>query len=135
MICKADAGLVGTALLGVNAVRGAVQFCVLLCRLSGNSQAVDAKVVADTIYDQERPASVYYRGEDEVEAEIPQFEVGRHGTEGCTGNGEVWVIYDQRASDHRYQHDRPVWERLVGQMGQNNLCRHAAEDQRHGQAV
>lgn len=67
--------LVGPALVGMYVICSAVRSCVLLSRLLGNSQAIDAKIVADARDNQECPASIHDRGEDEVESQVPQLEV------------------------------------------------------------
>lgn len=98
-------------------------------------QAVDAEELADAGDDQVRPLAVHDGGEDEVEPEVPQLEAGGDGTECCPSDGEVGVVDQEGTADHGDQHDSPVWERLVGEVSKDDFRRHAAKDQRHGQAV
>lgn len=128
---QSRAGLVGSAL----AVDNAVGPQALLVGLHGNGKALDTKVVAYARDDQVRPFSVNNKGENKVCAEVPELEASGHGTKGGSGNGKVRVVDNQRSSNHGRQHDGPVGERLMGEMGQDNLGRHSSKDQRHGQAV
>jgi len=130
-----DVSVGATFLSVMNAVRCAVRFCDLLCCLLGNRETVDAKVVADTCDDKMGPFSVNNSREDEVCAKIPEFDVCRYWAERGTRNGEVRMVDEQSTSDHRCEHDRPVWEWLVGKMRQDDLGRHAAKHQRHSEAV
>ena len=48
-------------------------------RFLGDGEAIDAEVGTDAVDDEQRPAEVYDHGEDEVCAEIPQFDFRAHG--------------------------------------------------------
>jgi hypothetical protein len=126
---------VGATLLGVHSVRDAVRSCVLLGSLLGYCQAVDAEIVANAADDEKGPSSVNHSGENEVEAEVPKLECCGHRPESRSRDGEIWVVDQERTSDHGNKHDGPVGKWLVSQMRQDDLGRHAPEDQRHSQAV
>lgn len=127
--------LICTALLRKGAVGGAVGFGVLFSCLLGNSKAVDAEVVTNACDDEMSPTTIHDSCKDEVRAEVPQLSLRRQGSESRARNGEVWVVDEQSTSNHGCEHDCPVWERLVGKMGQDDLSRHAPKDQGHGQTV
>lgn len=117
------------------AVGSTVRSCVLLGGFLRDRKAVNAKVVANTCDDKMCPASVDNRGEDEVRTKVPELEACRHGTKGSSRNGEVRMIHQQCASNHRHKHDGPIREGLVGEVRQDDLRCHASKYQRHGQAV
>ena len=83
-----------------------------------------------------RPLAIHNSGENKVRAEIPQLEPSRDGPkERRSGDGKVRVIDNQGTTNHRREHNRPLGKRLVRKMGEDNLRRHSAKDERHGQAV
>jgi hypothetical protein len=137
-ICRvAEVGgwrLIRAALLGEGATGSAIGSVLLPCLL-GNRQAIDTEVVANACDDEVSPTTVHDSREDEVCAEVPQLSLRRQGPKSRTGNGEVRVVDEEGTSNHGCQHDRPVWERLVCEVSQDDLSRHASKDQGHGQAV
>ena len=98
-------------------------------RLCGNGETVDAQISADAIDDQERPTEIDDHGEDQVRAQVPEFDAGGDGRETDAGQ-----VAQDGAADERDQHDGPVGERLPGEMGEDDFGCHAAEDEGHGQA-
>ena len=66
-------------------------------------------------------------GEDEVRAEVPQFETGAYHWEAEPGK-----VGKKSARDQGDDEDREVRERLACQVGEDDLGRHAAENERHG---
>ena len=117
------------------AVHNTIGSSVLLGGLLGDSEAIDAEIVAYAGDDKMCPFSVYNGGEDKVCTEIPQLEAGGYRPKAGTRDGKVGVVDDERPSNHGRKHDGPVRERLVGEMCQDDLRGHTAEHQRHGQAV
>jgi len=101
---------------------------IFLTRLLRNSKTVDTQVIADARNNQMRPFAVHNSSEDEVSAEVPEFKASGDGTECRAGDGEVGVVDEQGASDHRGEHDGPVRERLVCEMREDDLGSHASED-------
>lgn len=119
----------------MSAVGSAIGFAVLLSCLLGDCQAVDTEVLADARNDEMSPSAIHKSCKDKVRAKIPQLGVCRQRAEGCARDGKVGVIHKKSPSNHGSEHDGPVWKRLVGEMGQNNLGCHATENQGHCQAV
>lgn len=127
--------LISTPLVGVGAVCGAIGFGHLFPCLLGNGQAVDTKVLADACDDKVSPTAVDNGRKDKVRAEIPQLGLRRERSESSARDGEIRMVDKQSTSNHGCEHNGPVWEWLVGEVGQDDLCRHAPEDQGHGQAI
>lgn len=75
------------------------------------------------------PAGVDGDGEDEVAPEEPEFGLGGDG-----GEAERWGVADGGADDERDEEVGPHWEGLVGEMGEDDLGGHAAEDEGEGDA-
>lgn len=94
-----------------------------------NSQSVDAKEVADASDDQMCPMEVDNHGKEEIGHQIIKLQCGAD-----RGKPEEWQVSNNRAANQWGQHDRPEWEGLVRQMGQNHLSRHATKNKGHGQA-
>lgn len=83
-----------------------------------------------------RPLAIHNSGENKVRAEIPQLEPSRDGSEERrSGYGKVRVINNQGTTNHWREHNRPIGKRLVRQVREDNLRRHPAKDERHGQTV
>lgn len=95
----------------------------------GDGQAVDAEEVAYAGGDKVGPAEVDDAGEGEVRPEVVVLELGAYRRE-----PEPREVTQDGAADEGYEHDGPVGEGLAGQVGEDHLGRHAAEDEGHGQA-
>jgi len=94
-----------------------------------NRKTVDLQIRADAIDDQERPAEIHDDGEHEVGLQIPQLPAGRHG-----GQPQDRQVEDDGPADQRPQHHGPVGEGLARQVREDDLGRHAPEDEGHGEA-
>ena len=118
-------------LLAQRAVRGNLVLVETLVRrrFVRDGEAPDAQVGADAVDHEERPAEVDDHGEGRVGAQVPQFRDGADGWE--TESGEVG---EDGATEERHEHDGPVGERLAREVGEDDLGRHAAEDEGHGGA-
>ena len=95
----------------------------------GDGQAVDAEVTADAGDDQEGPAGVDEQGEGEVGSQVPQLGGGVHGRQ-----AQARQVAEEGAAQQGRERDGPVREGLVGEVGEDDLGGHAAEDEGHGQA-
>ena len=104
--------------------------------LARNRKTINTQIIANTRNNQMRPLAIHNGGKNKVRAEIPQLEPSRDGPkERRSGDGKVRVIDNQGTTNHRREHDCPIRKRLVRQVGEDNLRRHPAKDERHGQAV
>ena len=109
---------------------------LLFPTLPRNRKTINPQIIANTRNNQMRPFTIHNGGKDKVRAEIPQFEPSRDGSEERrSGYGKVRVINNQSATNHRREHNRPIGKRLVRQVSEDNLRRHPAKDERHGQTV
>ena len=109
---------------------------LLFPTLPRNRKTINPQIIANTRNNQMRPLAIHNGGKDKVRAEIPQLEPSRDGPEERrSGDGKVRVINNQRATNHRREHDCPIGKRLVRQVRKDNLRRHPTKDERHGQAV
>jgi hypothetical protein len=109
---------------------------LLFPTLPRNRKTINTQIIANTRNNQVRPLAIHDGGKDKVSAEIPQLEPSRDGPEERrSGDGKVRVIDNQGTTNHRREHNRPIGKRLVRKMGEDNLRRHPAKDERHGQAV
>ena len=94
-----------------------------------DSKAVDTEVSTDAINDQECPAEVDNNCEDEVHPQVPQLR-----TSSQWRKAKNWKVESNGAADQWPEHDGPVWEWLLGEVGEDDFGGHAAEDERHGEA-
>lgn len=70
------------------------------------------------------PSSVDHDCKNQIGSKIPQFCLGGDGWE-----AEFWEVGKDGSSDERDEEVGPHWEGLLGEVSEDDLCGHAAEDE------
>lgn len=94
-----------------------------------NGEGVDAEIFADAAHNEESPAEVDNKSKEEVAPQVVQFEPSANLREAKSGQ-----VAENSTADERPEHDSPVGERLVRQVGEDHLGCHATKDECQGQA-
>lgn len=92
-------------------------------------QTVDIKICTNLVNDSDSPAHISCNSKGEVTSQVPGFyhRIDLFIT-------ESWQVANQSSNHQRQKHDCPVWERLPGEVMENDLRRQPTEDERGCQA-